>query len=256
MQVNGTEQIPTSIKSLLESFVVVPEAKVRLGCYGGFIPCSSEPEPRTTSIQKFKISKYEITQEQWKAIMGTDVFHHRDKINPQWPTGNIGANYPMVYVTYEDVVEFIQKLNGMTRRNFRLPSADEWEYAARGKADQGNVQIPGTYLIDSMPYYMNFCDINCSNPTWRDSSLNDGHCLSAPVGSYLPNRLGLYDMSGNVQEWTNTMPSFYGKYYEHSRLLMGGCYTYRIEDCRIFDCNESAINESGSTIGFRLVESI
>jgi formylglycine-generating enzyme required for sulfatase activity len=130
----------------------------------------------TVALAPFKIGKYEVTQGQWQAVMGSNPSH--------FPNGN---NYPVENVSWNDVQTFIQKLNAMTGKRFRLPTEAEWEYACRS----------GT----TGERYGNLDAI-----AWHAS--NSGG-TTHPVGQKQANAWGLYDMLGNVSEWCQ---DWYGIY--------------------------------------------
>jgi len=124
------------------------------------------------------MGKYEVTQEQWEAVMG----NNRSKTK--------GAKLPVTDVSWEDCQEFIKKLNENTKGGYRLPTEAEWEYACRA----------GTTTEYS------FGDkITPKDGNYHDSEINK----PVAVGSYKPNAFGLYDMHGNVFEWCNDC---YAKY--------------------------------------------
>ncbi|MBR0324280.1 MAG: SUMF1/EgtB/PvdO family nonheme iron enzyme, partial [Bacteroidales bacterium] len=123
-------------------------------------------------MSTFYIGKYEVTQAEWKAVMGTNPSRHK------------GDNLPVENVTWFDCQEFIRKLNELTGKQFRLPTEAEWEYAARGGKHSYGAKYAGDNDIDNVAWY-------------GDNSNNTTH----PVGLKRPNELGLYDMTGNVQEW-------------------------------------------------------
>jgi formylglycine-generating enzyme required for sulfatase activity/class 3 adenylate cyclase len=135
-------------------------------------------------VDSFGMSRYEVTQGQWQKIMGN---------NPSRFTK--GNNYPVEKVSWDDTQAFICKLNSHTGRSFRLPTEAEWEYAARsgGKKEK----YAGGSDVDRLGWY----DGNSGGSTH-------------PVGTKEPNDLGLYDMSGNVWEWSS---DWYGEnYYQQS----------------------------------------
>lgn len=135
----------------------------------------------SVTLNTFKIGKYEITQKLWKAIMGT---------NPSYFIGD--ENRPVEKVSWNDVQQFITKLNQLTGKNYRLPTEAEWEYAARG-GNQSHRYI-----------YAGSNDINVVAWIW----INSGEKTN-PVGLKSANELGIYDMSGNVWELCN---DWYGSY--------------------------------------------
>ena len=110
--------------------------------------------------------------------MGTTVRQQRDKANPSLPISGEGDDYPMYYVSWDDVQEFVHKLNATSGKNYRLPTEADWEYAARGGNQSQGYKYSGSNNPDDVAWY----------------SDNSTH----PVGGKSPNELGIYDMSGNV----------------------------------------------------------
>ncbi len=126
-------------------------------------------------LSDFYISKYEVTQEQWVHVMGTNP--SQDQENPR---------YPVDVVSWHEVERFIEKLNLKTNGKFRLPTEAEWEYACRAggkevKYGTANGTSSANLLIHS--------------------GTNLEHQGVRPVGSFPANELGLYDITGNVSEW-------------------------------------------------------
>ena len=151
-------------------------------------------------VDNFYMGKYEVTQGQWAAFMGRE---------PSCP--GRGEHFPAGCVNYADVQTFMARLSQATGKKFRLPTEAEWEYACRsgGKRER----YAGFSEKDHIFRYANFCDVNC-NYDWATGDHDDGHKDAAPAGSFLPNDLGLYDMSGNVWEWVADW--FDEGYYEKS----------------------------------------
>ena len=123
-------------------------------------------------ISSFQIGKFEVSQEEWETVMGHN------------PSTNKGTKLPVENVSWDDCQIFISKLNLLTGKNFRLPTEAEWEYAAQGGNKCKVTKYAGSDNIESVAWYM-------------DNSGFETH----PVGQKSPNELGLYDMSGNVNEW-------------------------------------------------------
>lgn len=128
-----------------------------------------EGPQHNVTVPRFYIGKYEVTQAQWKAVMGSGN-------NPSYFKGD---DLPVEQVSWNDAKGFCQKLSSMTGKTYRLPSEAEWEYACRAGTT-------GAYAgnLDAMAWY----DNNSGNKTH-------------PVGQKQPNAFGLYDMHGNVWEW-------------------------------------------------------
>jgi formylglycine-generating enzyme required for sulfatase activity len=161
--------------------VLIPAGKFIMGSpaseKGRF---DNETQHEVTLTKPFYMGKYEVTQEQWEAVMGDN------------PSETIGAKLPVINVSWEDCQEFIKKLNAKTKGGYRLPTEAEWEYAARA----------GTKTAYS------FGDII----TPKDANYGESK-IDKPVavGSYKPNAFGLYDMHGNVREWVGDWIDKYPK---------------------------------------------
>ena len=159
------------------------------------------PKHQVTIRDGFWMGRNEITQAQWKSIMGTTVGQQRDKVNPSFAIRGEGDNYPMYYVSWNEAKEFIQKLNQMNDVfTYRLPTEAEWEYAAR--AGTTTTYFWGEDLIGACQYG-NVVDqvTKEKEPTWTMVDCRDQYAEMSPVGSFKPNNFGLYDVIGNVEEW-------------------------------------------------------
>lgn len=166
-----------------------------------FIVSFQGKQHEVTLTKPFYMAKYEVTQEQWEAVMGN---------NPSRRTK--GAKLPVTDVSWEDCQEFIKKLNAKTDGGYRLPTESEWEYACRA----------GTTTAYSFGENLKKSDANI-----------EGDGIKA-VGGYKPNAFGLYDMHGNVWEWCE---DWHGEYpfavtdpkepaTETYRVLRGGSFSY------------------------------
>ena len=176
------------------------------------------------TLSPFAIGQTEVTQALWQAVMGSNPSHFTDD-----------PNLPVEQVSWDDCQEFIAKLNEMTGRTFRLPSEAEWEFAARGGNNSQDYTYAGSDNIEEVAWYRQ----------------NSGY-TTHPVAEKAPNELGLYDMSGNVDEicqdgysdlyasnpLTNPiMPSTDGQH-----VARGGSYI----DTR-FSCNLTSREPTGSS---------
>ncbi|MBD5388242.1 SUMF1/EgtB/PvdO family nonheme iron enzyme, partial [bacterium] len=151
-----------------------------------------EKPVRTIRLDSYHIGKYQVTQVQWKAVMGTD------------PSEFKGDNLPVETVSWNDAQEFCKKLSEQTGKKYVLPTEAQWEYAARGGNKSQHYKYAGSNDIDEVAWY------------WGNSgvTLGENHpdYGSHPVGTKKANELGIYDMSGNVWEWCL---DWYGKYDEN-----------------------------------------
>jgi formylglycine-generating enzyme required for sulfatase activity/tRNA A-37 threonylcarbamoyl transferase component Bud32 len=155
-----------------------------------------EKPVHNVTVGDFYIGKYEVTQGEWKEIMGNNPSALKN-----------GRNYPVENVSWNNVQEFIRTLNQRTGNRYRLPTEAEWEYAARsgGKREK----YAGTSSESSVGQY-----------AWhRGNSGRKTH----PVGQKSPNGLGIYDMSGNVDEWCQDIYSkdAYGKHQRNNPIYTG-----------------------------------
>ena len=174
----------------------------------------NESPAHSVTLSTFYIGKYEVTQGQWKEVMGNTIIQHRDFWDPDWPLRGEGDNYPMYYVSWNEIVGtsgasttingityyengFIYKLNQMTGKQYRLPTEAEWEFAARGGNNNSGFKYSGSNTIDNVAWHY----YNSDNSTH-------------PVGTKAPNELGIFDMSGNVREWCSDWYS--SSYYDIS----------------------------------------
>ncbi len=175
---------------------------------------NGEKPAHEVTVSDFYMGDTEVTQELWKAVMGSN------------PSLFKGSDLPVEFVSWDDCQEFIQKLNALTGRTFRLPTEAEWEYAARGGNKSMGYKYAGSNDIDEVAWY-------------GGNSGGKTH----PVKGKMPNELGLYDMAGNVYEWCQ---DWYGDYSSNAqtnpqgagkgsfRVLRGGSwFYYYARDCRV-----------------------
>ncbi len=150
--------------------VMIPAGSFMMGSNNGLYDNREKPVHRVTFAKPFAMGKTEVTQGQWKAVMGTNPSFH-----------NCGDNCPVDSVNWNDAEKFIRKLNSKTGKQYRLPSEAEWEYACRAGGQQ---EYCGSDNVDSVAWVGPFSD------------------TTHPVATKQANAFGLYDMSGNVSEWT------------------------------------------------------
>lgn len=190
----------------------------------------------SVTLSTFQIGETEVTQALWEAVMATNPSVEKD------------PKFPVAYVTDNQCLEFIEKLNKLTGANFRLPTEAEWEFAARGGNRGGNALYAGG------DDYKNVCW--CSD--------NAKHVVR-PVATKRPNELGIYDMSGNVSEFCSDY--YNAKYYEESpsenpvcskktshRVVRGGACSNDKRYCRVTARSSAYLNNRFTTTGFRLAQ--
>ncbi len=183
------------------------------------------PEPTYLSANSFKISKQEITFDQFDSFCSATGKETPD--DSEWGRGN----RPVINISYQDAVDYCLWLGELTGKTIRLPKINEWEYAARGgvKGGDDNSYSGGNFLET-----VAWCKYNTKGKT-------------EPVGLKKPNELGLYDMSGNVYEFclaTN----------DSMIILKGGSWANSGVGCKISDEVISKINYWDDNIGFRVIE--
>lgn len=191
-----------------------------------------EKPAHQVTLSDYYIGQTEVTQALWKAVMGS---------NPSFFKGD---NLPVEQVSWDDCQVFIQKLNQLTGKQFRLPTEAEWEYAARGGRKSRGYKYAGDNDIDLVAWYY-------------DNNGKETH----PVATKQANELGIYDMSGNVCEWCS---DWCGNYTSSSQIdpqgpssgscrviRGGGCY-YFAEGCSVSLRNGSSPDCRFGNFGLRL----
>lgn len=200
-----------------ETFTVNGEQFTMVYVIGGTVP-SDDPYV-TITIPDFWICQTEVTQELWKAVMGS---------NPSYNTlGNI-KQLPVEQVSWNDCQEFISKLNALTGRQFRLPVTHEWEYAARGGTLSQGFRYAGGDNLNVLAWYKGNC--------WRTN----------PVATLGCNELALYDMCGNVVEWCGNLAS------AEKAMMCGGCYYYDADKCEVTRKEAARLEYRDKKYGLRL----
>ena len=186
-------------------------------------------------LDAFCIGKHEVTQSQWKRVMGDN------------PSGfKQGNDYPVENVSWDDVTMFINKLNSLDSNNrFRLPTEAEWEYACRSG---GQLEpYSGSSRIDTVTWY----------------NENSGG-ITHPVNTKESNKLGLFNFSGNVREWCSDI---YAKdsYANHRRnnpinikgglehVVRGGCWYYEAKIARCSNRYSYPTDRQRTDLGFRAI---
>jgi len=233
-------------------FVRIPAGSFQMGS-----PATEEgrhdnegPVHEVRITKPFYMGKYEVTQAQWKAVMGTTLRQQRDKAGSPWRLKGQGPEHPMYYVSWEEAVEFCKRLG----KKFRLPTEAEWEYACRAGSQTRFYygEDPNYSELDQYAWYYG-------------KSNNKTH----PVGQKKPNAWDLYDMHGNVYEWCSDRISLWSDYKNAERVNptepastdtreswragRGGCWVVNPERCRSASRAGRRKSDRLDLIGFRVV---
>ena len=180
-----------------------------------------EPEMVSIPGKNYALGKYEVTQAEWEAVMGNNPSHFK------------GANLPVEQVSWNNIQEYLKKLNQKTGKQYRLPKESEWEYACYGgsKAEK----YCGGNDINAVAWY-------------GDNSDNRTH----PVGQKQANGYGLYDMSGNV--WERMEDCLAENCAQH--VVRGGSWNDEPRGVRMTTRYEDVATDRDDDDGFRLARTL
>jgi formylglycine-generating enzyme required for sulfatase activity len=221
--------------------VVIPSGSVPSGDPNDYDDTEEDraKRPKIAIAKPFAIGKFEVTQAEWEAVMGDN------------PSDIKGKDLPVVRVTWRGVQEFISKLNAKTGKGgYRLPSEGEWEYAARA-GNSGN-------------YSWGDDTAQTAKHAWFKD--NSGEKVQ-PVGKLLPNAFGLYDMHGNVWEWTadcagsnyaSNLPQDFAKDWQSFcyRIIRGGSVLNYPKALTAFSKGQLTPVNFNMNLGFRLAKTL
>ena len=237
---------------------------------------SNEFPAHKISLKTFYMGKFPITQNIWESVMGYNKSYFKYKeeeiiektrsedkqlgvgvgsaFTPLTALGALAwslrhvsrpvtlgeeGHYPVENLTFDEANEFVRRLSKMTNIQFDLPTEDEWEYAARGGQKSKHCRYAGSNNIDDIAWY-------------RNNSERSTH----PVGEKQPNELGLYDMCGNVWEWTKTPAHSYATNIEpkgNTFIRRGGSWWHEDKNCRVSRRYASDRSKKTSGLGLRVV---
>ncbi|MDE5805664.1 MAG: formylglycine-generating enzyme family protein [Paramuribaculum sp.] len=227
--VDAAELLPAKVTTYEVNGVSFDMVEVEGGYYlmgdDNSVKENEKPAHKET-IATFQIGKTEVTQELWEAVMET---------NPSNFTGE--ENLPVEKVSWTDCNNFITKLNELTGKNFRLPTEAEWEYASRGGNKSQGYTYSGSNTLDDVAWN-------------KDNSDSKTH----PVAQKQQNELGIYDMSGNVWEWTSDKYSdnYSSARTSSGRVTRGGSWDYGATGSRVANRGNISESNAGNNLGLRL----
>ncbi|MBR6489160.1 MAG: SUMF1/EgtB/PvdO family nonheme iron enzyme [Muribaculaceae bacterium] len=182
---------------------------------------------KDVTLESFYIGQTEVTQALWEAVMGNNPSCYKD------------PEKPVTDVSWEDCNKFIEELNKLTGKKFRLPSFAEWNFACKGGNQSKGYEFSGSNDIDKVAWYIG----------------NSDHQIQI-VATKEANELGIYDMIGNVSEWTSNFDDgIRAKGHEKGRcppsaVVVGGdCHT---EANSVYIINQLDVYRGHMSTGLRL----
>jgi len=173
----------------------------------------NESPVHQVQLESFYIAECEVTQAQWKKIMGENRSEFKDD------------THPVEMVNWEDAQKFCRELSALTGKTYQLPTEAQWEYAARGGKNRQKYKYSGSDELDAVAWYK-----------------QNSNAKTNPVKQKRANELGLYDMSGNVWEWCSDYYGTYdsskqnnptGPFSGEDRVLRGGGFFNELQFCRV-----------------------
>ncbi len=186
--------------------------------------------PEMINCGKFAIGKFPVTFAQYDYYCKTVG---KDEPNDEgWGRGES----PVININWYEASDYCQWLSKITNRNFRLPSLNEWKYAARGGENSKEYKYSGSNNLDEVGWY----------------SENSGN-KTQPVGLKKPNELGIYDMSGNVSEWCLEGTDYPLGAVKHFK---GGSYEYFAVYCGVNELHGDDPYRRMKSVGMRIVEEL
>jgi formylglycine-generating enzyme required for sulfatase activity len=213
--------------------VRIPAGKFWMG--GG----SGTAGTKEVEIAEFYLGVYEVTQAQWKSVIATN------------PSKFKGDDLPVEQVSWNDAQRFVKALNDHAKGKgyvFRLPTEAEWEYACRG-APTTNEECSFNFYFDKATNDLSSDEANFDGDKPAGAA-GKGKYLgaTAKVGSYKPNKLGLYDMHGNVWEWCEDRYAADGQ----DRMYRGGSFWSEGRSCAAWSRLIGKPDEKRMWLGLRL----
>ncbi len=204
---------------------------------------NSEGPRHQVTVKSFFIAKYPLTQAQYQSIMGYNPSHFK------------GDNRPVEKVSWDDAVEFCQRLSQNTGKNYKLPSEAQWEYACRA-----GTMTPFYFGQSITPNLVNYD----GNYSYAAAQKGEYRQQTTDVGTFPPNAFGLYDMHGNVWEWCED--DWKDNYINaptngealinpvgESKVIRGGAWLYFAGCCRCSMRNQDLHNTRHHYYGFRVL---
>ena len=231
------EKVSFTVKGVTFNMILVKGGTFDMGATDeqGTDAKADEKPVHSVTLSDYYIAETEVTQALYEAVIGSN------------PADSVGAELPVVLIEWGDADLFASKLSEITGRKFRLPTEAEWEYAARGGNKSKGFKYAGSN--------------NISDVAWFNNIEGGSHTVKGKA----PNKLGIYDMSGNVDEYC---ADDYAPYSKDSQTdpkcelkdggdvtVRGGSFVSEASDCRVSRRGSSRGYVFGS-LGFRIAMSV
>lgn len=235
--------------------VAIPGGTFQMGSSEAEMEGNGDERPQSSrAIAPFYLSKFPVTQAQWKAVAALPQVNRA--INSE-PSNFKGDNLPVEQVSWHDAVEFCARLSKKTGRTYRLPSEAQWEYACRAGTTTP-FSFGETITTDLANYD--------GNSSYGSGPQGVSRQKTTPVGSFPANAFGLHDMHGNVWEWCadHWHESYIGAPSDgkawldasvsdsHPRVLRGGAWSHGSGESRSANRLENDPDSASNNIGFRV----
>jgi formylglycine-generating enzyme required for sulfatase activity len=218
---------------------------------------SNERPQHSVTVKPFLISKYPVTQAQWREVAALSEVRQKLNLRPSRPGGK---SHPVTQVSWHDAVEFCDRLSQKTGHEYRLPTEAEWEYACRAGTTTP-FHFGETITSDLANYDGRYLYGSEAKGIYREKTNS--------VGTFqVANAFGLFDMHGNVWEWCLdhwhenydnapiTEEAWIDCSNNQTRLLRGGSWRNEPLRCRSASRWHSNINQQSHNIGFRIIRSL
>lgn len=236
----GTEVTEAFIEEILGNMVEIPGGSFSMGSNEGE---DDERPVHNVLIDCFCLCKYVVTQKEWYDVMGTKPWKSLKFVKE-------GERFPAVNVSWYDARAYIDEINNVSKKKFRLPTEAEWEYACRAGAD--------------LEYSHGVFKLNLPHYAWYyENAFKKGEMYAHEVGLLRPNKYGLYDIQGNVYEWCSDWyrRNYYNKSHIHNppgaiygqyKSVRGGDWARGDYFLRIASRRHYSPHHKDCNVGFRL----
>jgi formylglycine-generating enzyme required for sulfatase activity len=229
--------------------VVIPAGEFAMGSLAAVGSANEHPQHPVTIAQRFALARFPVTRAEFAQFVRATKSRARDWMDPGFEQTE---RDPVVEIDWLDAQAYVYWLSQRTHQTYRLPSEAEWEYAARAGVTTEFWWGGDTRMA---PAYANF------------EGITDGFANTAPVGTYPANRFGLFDMAGNVWQWT---ADCYNRDYHgaptdgapwqvgdcNNRVVRGGSWYDPKTALRVTNRTANLVHDHDANVGFRVARAL